>query len=183
MTHVFNPQKSEYNSNNSVEAANATVDFQPVGDKALFHPSHKQLSMWVNKALMLAHCHGISSIKADKHFNSDITIRVVDEAESQALNRDYRAKDAPTNVLSFPSDIPDFINEPFLGDLVICAQVVCCEASCQNKTLEAHWAHMVVHGTLHLLGYDHIDDDEADVMEALETRILTELNYPAPYAE
>ena len=111
----------------------------------------------------------------------EISIRIVDEAESQALNARYRQHDTPTNVLSFPADIPDYVELPLLGDIVICAPVVIREAREQHKTPDAHWAHMVVHGTLHLLGYDHLDDADAAVMENLETDILKHLNYPPPY--
>lgn len=114
--------------------------------------------------------------------SAEISLRIVDEAESQALNSQYRGKDKPTNVLSFPADIPPELGLPLLGDLVICAQVVAREAEQQHKALSAHWAHMVVHGTLHLLGYDHIEDDEAEIMENLETRILAQLGIADPYA-
>lgn len=176
---------SDHNANGDEAhaTANTLVDLQCASDSELFSPSQAQLTLWVNQALNFAHQEELDGIQAHKHFNSDITVRIVDEAESQTLNRDYRGKDAPTNVLSFPSDLPDFIEEPLLGDLIICTQVVSDEACTQHKTLEAHWAHMVVHGTLHLLGYDHIEDDEAQVMEALETRILVALHYPAPYTE
>ena len=86
-------------------------------------------------------------------------------------------------MLSFPADIPEAVGVPLLGDLVVCAPVVEREAQEQGKSLSAHWAHMLVHGTLHLLGFDHIDDDEAEVMETLETQIVTGLGYPAPYQE
>lgn len=112
---------------------------------------------------------------------SEITIRVVGFDESQALNAQYRHQDKPTNVLSFPSELPPELQIPLLGDLVVCAGVVEREASEQGKSLCAHWAHMVVHGTLHLLGYDHESDTEAEEMEALETRILSQLGFPAPY--
>ncbi|MCE0488825.1 rRNA maturation RNase YbeY [Pantoea sp. Mb-10] len=112
---------------------------------------------------------------------SEVTIRLVDEAESHELNLTYRGKDKPTNVLSFPFEAPPGIELPLLGDLIICRQVVEQEAAEQGKALEAHWAHMVVHGTLHLLGYDHIDDAEAEEMEALETEIMLALGYPDPY--
>jgi len=112
---------------------------------------------------------------------SEVTIRLVDEAESHELNLTYRGKDKPTNVLSFPFEAPQGIELPLLGDLIICRQVVEQEAAEQGKTTEAHWAHMVVHGTLHLLGYDHIEDDEAEEMEALETEIMLALGYPDPY--
>lgn len=111
----------------------------------------------------------------------EVTIRVVDIDESQSLNHQYRGKNKPTNVLSFPADLPEELNLPLLGDLVICAPVVFTEADQQRKSPEAHWAHMVVHGILHLRGYDHIDDADALEMEALETQILTALHYPPPY--
>lgn len=112
---------------------------------------------------------------------SEVTIRLVDEAESNELNLTYRGKDKPTNVLSFPFEAPPGIELPLLGDLIICRQIVEQEAAEQGKTVEAHWAHMVVHGTLHLLGYDHIEDEEAEEMEALETEIMLALGYPDPY--
>ncbi|MGK3130846.1 rRNA maturation RNase YbeY [Pantoea sp. C8B4] len=112
---------------------------------------------------------------------SEVTIRLVDEAESHELNLTYRGKDKPTNVLSFPFEAPPGIELPLLGDLIICRQVVEQEAEEQGKTVESHWAHMVVHGTLHLLGYDHIEDEEAEEMEALETEIMLALGYPDPY--
>src|SRR5690606_26014530 len=98
----------------------------------------------------------------------ELTIRLVDAEESRTLNREYRNRDYPTNVLSFPADLPTELNIPLLGDLVICVPVVNREASEQRKSPDAHWAHMVIHGCLHLLGHDHIDDDEAEVMEQLE---------------
>jgi probable rRNA maturation factor len=112
---------------------------------------------------------------------SEVTIRLVDEAESHELNLTYRGKDKSTNVLSFPFEVPPGIELPLLGDLIICRQVVEREAEEQGKPLEAHWAHMVVHGSLHLLGYDHIEDEEAEEMESLETEIMLALNYDDPY--
>lgn len=132
-------------------------------------PSEEDFRSWVAAAL-----------PADK-LNSELTIRVVGFDESRSLNAQYRQKDKPTNVLSFPSELPPELQIPLLGDLVICAGVVEREALEQGKTLLAHWAHMVVHGTLHLLGYDHETDADAEVMEALETRILGTLGFPAPY--
>ena len=113
----------------------------------------------------------------------EVTIRFVDEHESQTLNRDYRGKDKTTNVLSFPFESPPGIDLPLLGDLVICHAVVAQEAAEQGKSLEHHYAHMVVHGTLHLMGYDHIDDQEAEEMEQFERELLGELNIAAPYLE
>ena len=112
-----------------------------------------------------------------------LVIRVVDEAESQTLNRDYRGKDRPTNVLSFPFEPPPGVPSEHLGDLVICAPVVAREAADQGKPLEHHWAHMVVHGVLHLRGYDHIDPADAQIMEASERRILAAFEIPDPYRE
>lgn len=102
---------------------------------------------------------------------SEVTIRLVDDAESHELNLTYRGKDKSTNVLSFPFEAPPSIEMPLLGDLIICRQVVEKEAQEQGKPLEAHWAHMVVHGSLHLLGYDHIEDDEAEEMESSKQRL------------
>ena len=115
--------------------------------------------------------------------DSELTIRLVDEAEGRELNRTWRSKDYATNVLSFPADVPDeLLDIPLLGDLVICVPVVEREAVEQGKTLDAHWAHLVIHGCLHLLGYDHILDSEAEEMEGLERILLAELGHPDPYA-
>jgi probable rRNA maturation factor len=110
-------------------------------------------------------------------------VRIVGPAESRGLNQRYRGKDRPTNVLSFPSSPEERTLTRALGDLVICAAVVTREAREQCKPLAAHWAHMVVHGTLHLLGYDHERPREADRMERLEVRILDGLGYPNPYEQ
>ncbi|MCP4128851.1 MAG: rRNA maturation RNase YbeY [Gammaproteobacteria bacterium] len=113
----------------------------------------------------------------------ELVIRLVDEMESQELNREYRGKDWPSNVLSFPSDLPAIVASSLLGDLVICVPVVLREAAEQGKPAQAHWAHMVVHGVLHLLGYDHQKEIDADVMERLEREILATLNIQDPYKE
>lgn len=114
-----------------------------------------------------------------------VVVRIVSEVESRELNRDYREKDSSTNVLSFPYDAPpiplDDDEIEYLGDLVICQPVLEREAAEQGKTLTQHWAHMLIHGLLHLQGYDHITDEEAAEMESLETRILGELGFPDPY--
>ncbi|MDL0432076.1 rRNA maturation RNase YbeY [Marinobacter sp. TBZ242] len=112
---------------------------------------------------------------------SEVTIRIVASDESADLNSQYRGKSGPTNVLSFPFESPAGITVPLAGDLVICAPVVEKESAEQQKTLTEHWAHMVVHGMLHLQGYDHIDDDDAEVMEALEIRLLAQLGFSNPY--
>ena len=112
---------------------------------------------------------------------ADLAIRIVDEREGQALNRHYRGKDYATNVLSFPAELPEGVKLPLLGDLVICAPVVAREAAEQGKPVAAHYAHLTVHGALHLLGWDHEDPREADCMEQLEREILAGLGLPDPY--
>lgn len=139
-------------------------------------PSIKELTLWAN----IAH--------QSKECEADVTVRIVDIEESAELNQTYRGKEGPTNVLSFPFEAPPGIDIHLLGDLplgdlVVCAPVVEREAAEQNKELIAHWAHMVVHGVLHLQGYDHIKDEEALVMERLETEIIMELDFPAPYQD
>ncbi len=110
-----------------------------------------------------------------------VSIRIVDEAESESLNSRYRAKDGPTNVLTFPAELPNVVGDKLLGDLVICAPVVAREATEQGKPGAAHWAHMVVHGVFHLLGYDHETDEKARTMESLEVATLGKLGFPDPY--
>ncbi|MDE1332419.1 rRNA maturation RNase YbeY [Vibrio aestuarianus] len=132
-------------------------------------PTLNDFSQWLNKTV------------TPFQTQAEVTIRVVDIQESQQLNREYRGKDKPTNVLSFPFEAPPGMEIDLLGDLVICRQVVEQEAQEQNKPLMAHWAHMVVHGSLHLLGYDHIEDDEAEEMESLETEIMLDMGFEDPY--
>jgi probable rRNA maturation factor len=135
-------------------------------------PTLADLERWISAALL------------NQEFeDAEVSVYIVDEDEGKELNAQYRGKDYPTNVLSFPADIAEEVGVPLLGDLVVCAPVVEREAQEQGKTLHAHWAHMLIHGTLHLLGYDHIEDDEADAMETLETQIVTGLGYPAPYQD
>ena len=126
--------------------------------------------------------HWVCAALSEQQSAAEISVRIVNAAESAELNQHYRGKKGPTNVLSFPADIPDFVESSLLGDIVICAAIVRQEANEQHKTLDAHWAHILVHGTLHLLGYDHIEENEAEAMEALETTILTGLNFPPPYS-
>lgn len=144
------------------------VDAAEIGRTAL--PDESDFSRWINAAL------------AGRRDAAEITVRIVGLSESAQLNETYRQKIGPTNVLSFNYDCPQDIGLPLMGDLVICAPVVFTEAREQRKTYIAHWAHMVVHGSLHLLGYDHIDEDEARQMEALETDLLARLGCPDPYA-
>ena len=132
-------------------------------------PSSQSFKRWAEAA-----CQG--RIK-----RADIAIRVVDEKEGHALNKHYRGKDYATNVLSFPAELPEGVTLPLLGDLVICAPVVAREAKEQHKTLAAHYAHLTIHGVLHLLGLDHDNDNEALVMETIEREILADMGYPDPY--
>jgi len=115
--------------------------------------------------------------------NYEVVIRVVDEDEMRTLNRQYRHQDKSTNVLSFPAELPDIVDDPLLGDVIICATVVRREALEQHKCPTGHWAHMVVHGILHLQGYDHVDSADANIMEQLEIQILQTLGINNPYTE
>jgi probable rRNA maturation factor len=132
-------------------------------------PTDAEFQCWVNAAL--AHTKSLF----------ELTIRLVDNDEIQQLNLQYRHKDKPTNVLSFPFEVPDGIELNLLGDIIIAIEVVEKEAIEQNKNLKDHWAHMVIHGCLHLLGYDHINNDEAEEMETLEIEILKGLSITNPY--
>lgn len=145
------------------------IDLQIACEQETGLPTAEQIEQWATAAVQ------------PQSDEVEMTVRIVDEAESHALNLNYRGKDRPTNVLSFPFECPDEVELPLLGDLVICRQVVEREAQEQNKPVMAHWAHMVVHGSLHLLGYDHIEDDEAEEMESLETQIMTGLGFADPY--
>ena len=109
------------------------------------------------------------------------SLQIVGSDEMQSLNKDYRAKDKPTNVLSFPMELPEEVGINILGDLALCDAVIESEAKQQGKSAEAHWAHMVVHGMLHLQGYDHIEDDEAEAMEAKEIEVMEILGFENPY--
>lgn len=138
-------------------------------------PTDNQFALWATAALKTP------SVSYDESPEPELTIRIVDEAESQQLNHEYRGKDKPTNVLSFPFEAPAHVPIPLLGDLIICKQVVEREALEQDKPLSAHWAHMVVHGCLHLLGYDHIEDEEAEEMEGIERVVMNDLGFEDPY--
>lgn len=134
-------------------------------------PEPEQIQRWVDAAL------------ADYEPDTEIVVRIVDEQESAELNEQYRHKPGPTNILSFPVEVPDGIELDLLGDLVICAPVLEKEALEQHKVLADHWAHIIVHGVLHLLGYDHIDEAEAELMESKEIAILDTLNILNPYRQ
>ena len=139
--------------------------------KSKDQPDQEQIQRWVDAAL--------------DGFNQDteIVVRIVDEQESAELNQQYRHKPGPTNILSFPVEIPEGIELNLLGDLVVCAPVLEKEALEQHKTLTDHWAHIIVHGVLHLLGYDHIDEIQAELMENKEITILNTLSIKNPYIQ
>jgi len=141
-------------------------------------PSIEQFQQWVDCALdEVISKDGNDEDKAP----FELTIRLVDINESQQLNSQYRGKDKPTNVLSFPFEVPDGIELNLLGDLVICIDVMKSEAKSQNKILFDHWAHLVIHGCLHLVGFEHINDSDALIMESLEIKILAKLAINNPY--
>lgn len=145
-----------------------TLDLQ-IACQAENLPTAEDFQLWAESVLA----------KYNKPF--ELTVRIVSTDESQSLNHQYRQKDKPTNVLSFPFEVPEGIELDLLGDLVVCAEVVELEAKQQNKPLIAHWAHMIIHGCLHLLGYDHIREDEAQEMEAIEIDTLAQLGFNNPY--
>ena len=142
-----------------------------VASEASGLPSKAALKTWAAAALR-------PSVK-----QAEVTVRIVDAEEGQSLNREYRGKDYATNVLTFTfdDDMPEIAGLPLMGDLVLCAPVVAKEAAEQGKTLEAHYCHLLVHGVLHLQGYDHLEDAEAEEMEDLEKQIVISLGYDDPY--
>lgn len=153
----------------------AQVDVQFAADDESI-PGADDIAMWVNRAIDAAGSSGIG----------EVSVRVVGADEMQQLNSEFREQSKPTNVLSFPAGdlagLPDEAARP-LGDVVVCAAVVAAEAEQQGKTLDDHWGHMVIHGTLHLLGFDHENDSDAADMESLEIRILGNFGVANPYAE
>lgn len=144
------------------------VDIQRATDEPGI-PDNRLFRKWAKKALSVY------------NRDAELTIRIVDEKEGAELNRKWRRKKGPTNVLSFPYKDDNGIADGLLGDIIICAPVIRREALAQRKSPESHWAHMVIHGTLHLLGYDHIKPEDAGKMENLETRLVESLGYPDPY--
>ena len=134
-------------------------------------PTEALLQLWVDTTLK------------DYNKETELVIRIVDVNEIATLNEKYRQKNGPTNILSFPSEIPDYVEMNLLGDLVICASILEKEAIEQNKSLNDHWAHIVIHGILHLLKFDHLIDEEAQIMEAKEIYLLSELNIKNPYLQ
>ncbi|MGQ3887616.1 rRNA maturation RNase YbeY [Legionella sp. CNM-1927-20] len=127
----------------------------------------------------------VSLILNELKETAELTLRFVEISEITALNKTYRKKDKPTNVLAFPSNLPNEIQleYPFLGDIVICPEVLKKESKEQGIALEAHWAHIVIHGVLHLLGYDHIEEQDARTMQAMEIKLLVTLGYANPYQQ
>jgi len=151
-----------------------TIDLQIACQETQI-PSLAQFQLWITSAL--------AEVSSDTTQDFELTIRLVNNEESQQLNHQYRQKDKPTNVLSFPFEVPDGIEMNLLGDLVICIDVMKEEAQAQNKALFDHWAHLVIHGCLHLVGFDHISDEEALEMESIEIAILAKLGINNPYTE
>jgi probable rRNA maturation factor len=150
------------------------VDVQVASDAAGI-PTSDDIREWIERTVAAA----------DPDRDADVSVRIVDEQEMRALNRDYREQDKPTNVLAFPAGNTGFVppgEMPLLGDIVVCAAVVAREADEQGKPPGHHWSHMLVHGTLHLLGHDHVTDPQAQAMEALERQILDSLGIADPYA-
>lgn len=145
-------------------------------------PSDQTFRQWTRAVLDF-----LIAAKLQDNQNIELSILIVDETDSQLLNNQFRQKNQPTNVLSFPFDTPEIFRQhqavTILGDIVICAPIVERESQQQHKTIEEHWAHMLVHGVLHLLGYDHMNDKDATIMEAMEVEILSNLNYQNPYME
>lgn len=137
--------------------------------KIKYFPTKKQFTIWAEAAL------------GSRRKNYELLIRIVDEKEITKINKTYRNKNKSTNIISFEFDPPPGVKTDFLGDLIICATVVRAEAKLQHKTMAAHWAHLTIHGVLHLLGYDHINDADAEKMEKLEIKILKKLNFSNPY--
>jgi probable rRNA maturation factor len=162
----MNFTKKTIKKNETMNSVEIQTIFTSVGQ-----PSEQQIQQWVDTAL------------ADINYDTEIVVRIVDEAESAELNEQYRHKKGATNILSFPVEIPEGIDLNLLGDLVICAPVLEQEARQQNKPLAHHWAHIIIHGVLHLLGYDHIDDEQAEDMENKEISLLQKLNIPNPYQQ
>lgn len=153
------------------------IEIQRADGQQNVGPSDKNFLLWLN----MANSYLISLGHTDQD-NTELCLRLVDQSEIKNLNRDYRGKDKSTNVLSFPFEkIAQIPEQNILGDIVLCRNVIETEATEQGKRVEAHWAHMCIHGFLHLCGYDHIDQKEAQAMEALETKILAEMNFPSPW--
>ena len=159
------------------------VDVQVAAAEAA--PGAAMIRGWA--AAALAHHHDDGRFQGGRRAPSppqadaELSVRLVDEAEMAQLNQKYRGRDGATNALSFPAELPPGVDAPLLGDIAACPAVIAREADAQGKTTEQHWAHVIVHGVLHLLGYDHAAADEARRMEAMEADILAGLGFPSPY--
>ena len=147
-----------------------SIEIQVISNSDVI-PAEEKLQLWVDAAL------------AEWTSETELVIRIVDEQEISLLNEQFRHKKGPTNILSFPFEVPEAVPVNLLGDLVVCAPVLEEEAKVQHKSLEHHWAHIIVHGVLHLLGYDHIDEADAEEMESKEIAILARLHINNPYNE
>ena len=127
----------------------------------------------------------VGAVVGSRRPAAEVSIRIVSTEEMRGLNQRWRGKDRPTNVLAFPAELPEGLPEdlgpPLLGDIVLCRDIVLEEARDQGKPLDAHWAHLTIHGALHLIGYDHGNPEEAEIMESIERETLRELGYPDPY--
>lgn len=147
-----------------------TLELQIVSESLLI-PTQTQFQLWIDTVL--------------KNIDDDIelVVRVIDEPEMIQYNEQYRHKQGATNILSFPFEVPDGIDSHLLGDLLVCAAVLEKESTEQNKSLADHWAHIIMHGVLHLLGYDHVNDDDAEEMELLEIQFLQTININNPYED
>jgi probable rRNA maturation factor len=143
------------------------LDFENATSQAT--PDAQTFEQWVIAAL------------GERYEHAELSMRIVGEEEMTELNNQFRGQEKPTNVLSFPAELPEGLDIPLLGDIAICAPIVEREAIEQHKPITSHYAHMTVHGSLHLAGYDHIDDREAEEMEALEITILSQLGFENPY--
>ncbi len=150
--------------------AKIEIDIQWATDRKPRFPNNGKIRRWLTPAVSALHDRPV-----------EISVRIVDTEEMADLNQTWRGKSGPTNVLSFPSNIEDEQGRYLLGDLVICADVVVAEAQAQDKELSAHFCHMLIHGMLHLSGFDHVISAEAEEMESLERQLLADLNFPDPY--
>lgn len=177
-----------------MSATGITINFELVNGvsestRALHLPNADEFTRWLS-AFAEPPTETLSELGDFLGRRYSVAIRLVDAEEIRSLNKTYREKDAPTNILSFPANFPDVMGEPSpfedgwpLGDMAICASIVLAEASRQQKTVDDHWAHLTIHGVLHLLGFDHQSDAEANEMESLEIQLLASLGIGNPYVD
>ena len=164
---------------------NVQLDVQYAVDQADL-PDEETIRAWIDMVLDMPGLEwrqdGKLTVDTLRDSGVQLTVRLADREESAELNSHYRHRSGPTNVLSFPYDQQVPVEPVLLGDIVICAPLVVTEAQQQSKPVMAHWAHLVIHGVLHLLGYDHESVADADIMESMEARVLQQLGLPDPYA-